>query len=157
MACVNIKNFTATKYSNLFFPPHFQKTKAPLNPCRFGGWFNTCHCYCNAFPTKCRLILLSDELMNNRYLVDTGAKLSIVPCTSNAGPFGSLLKGADGQPIPSWGFRFQKRPVSGQAFYRKFCASYSARFYSGHWFLEWNKWIFERRWNPSWHNFKKFS
>ncbi len=32
------------------------------------------------------------------------ATLSFVPCKSNAGPSGPLLKGADGQPIPSWGF-----------------------------------------------------
>ncbi len=30
--------------------------------------------------------------------------MSIVPCNQNSGPSGPLLKGADGQPIPSWGF-----------------------------------------------------
>ncbi len=30
----------------------------------------------------------TDELTNDRYLVDTGATLSIVPCTSNDGPSG---------------------------------------------------------------------
>jgi hypothetical protein len=30
--------------------------------------------------------------------------LSIVPCHQNTSPSGPLLKGADGQPIPSWGF-----------------------------------------------------
>jgi hypothetical protein len=39
--------------------------------------------------------------------VDTGATLSIVACTSNAGPSGPLLKDADGQPIPSWGFVYK--------------------------------------------------
>jgi hypothetical protein len=43
-------------------------------------------------------------LTNDRYLVDTGATLSIVPCHQNTSPSGPLLKGADGQPIPSWGF-----------------------------------------------------
>jgi hypothetical protein len=43
-------------------------------------------------------------LTNDRYLFDTGATLSIVPCSQNASPSGPLLKGADGQPIPSWGF-----------------------------------------------------
>jgi hypothetical protein len=41
-----------------------------------------------------------DELTNDWYLVDTGATCCTVPCTSNAGPSGTLLKGADGQPIP---------------------------------------------------------
>jgi hypothetical protein len=56
------------------------------------------------FPATAGLIFLKDELTNNMYLVDTGTRLSIVPCTSNAGQSGPLLKGADGHPIPSWGF-----------------------------------------------------
>jgi hypothetical protein len=49
-------------------------------------------------------IFLTEKLTNDRYLVDTGATLSIVPCNQNSSPSGPLLKGADGQPIPSWGF-----------------------------------------------------
>ncbi len=45
-----------------------------------------------------------DKLTNDRYLVDTGATLCIVPCSHNSGPSGPLLKAADWQPIPSWGF-----------------------------------------------------
>jgi hypothetical protein len=56
------------------------------------------------FPANAGLIFLTDELTNDRYLVDTGATLSIVPCNKNSSPSGPLLKGADGQPIPSWGF-----------------------------------------------------
>jgi hypothetical protein len=56
------------------------------------------------FPANAGLIFLMDEFTNDRYLVDTGATLSIIPCASNAGPSGPHLKGADGQPIPSWGF-----------------------------------------------------
>jgi hypothetical protein len=56
------------------------------------------------FPANAGLIFPTDELTNDRYLVDTGATLSIVPCNQNSSPFGPLLKGADGQPIPSWGF-----------------------------------------------------
>jgi hypothetical protein len=56
------------------------------------------------FPANAGLIFLTDELTNDRYLVDSGATLSIVPCTKTSSPSGSLLKGADGQPIPSWGF-----------------------------------------------------
>jgi hypothetical protein len=56
------------------------------------------------FPANARLIFLTDELTRDRYLVDTGATLSIVPCTSKTTPSGPPLKGAHGQPIPSWGF-----------------------------------------------------
>ncbi len=56
------------------------------------------------FPANAGLIFLTDELTNDKYLVDTGATLSIVPCSQNSSPSGPLLKGADGQPIPSWGF-----------------------------------------------------
>jgi hypothetical protein len=56
------------------------------------------------FPANAGLIFLTDELTNDRYLVDTGATLSIVPCTKKSSPSGPLLKGTDGQPIPSWGF-----------------------------------------------------
>jgi hypothetical protein len=56
------------------------------------------------FPANTGLIFLTDELTNDRYLVDTGATLSIIPCNQNSSSSGPLLKGADGQPIPSWGF-----------------------------------------------------
>ncbi len=56
------------------------------------------------FPANAGLIFLTDKLTNDRYLVDTGATLSIIPCNQNSSPYGPLLKGADGQPIPSWGF-----------------------------------------------------
>jgi hypothetical protein len=68
--------------------------------------FLTVHCHkcskfnLHAFPSNTGLIFLMDELTNDRYLVDTGATCCIVPCTSNAGLCGPLLKGADGQPIP---------------------------------------------------------
>jgi hypothetical protein len=56
------------------------------------------------FPTNTGLMFLTDEFTSDRYLVDTGATLSIVPCSQNSSPSGPLLKGADGQPIPSRGF-----------------------------------------------------
>jgi hypothetical protein len=61
-----------------------------------------------------------DELMKDRYLVETGATLSIVPSTSIADPSGSLLKGADGQPIPSWGFVSKTIRFQGKLFTAKF-------------------------------------
>jgi hypothetical protein len=56
------------------------------------------------FPANTGLIFLTDELTNDKYLVDTRATLSIVPCSQNSSPSGPILKGADGQPILSWGF-----------------------------------------------------
>ncbi len=66
------------------------------------------------------LIFLTDELTIDRYLVDTGATLSIVPCTSNAGPSGPLLRGADGYSIPSWGFVSKTVQFQGKLFTAKF-------------------------------------
>jgi hypothetical protein len=56
------------------------------------------------FPANAGLIFLTYKVTNDRYLVYTGATLSIVPCSQNASPSGPPLKGADGPPIPSWGF-----------------------------------------------------
>jgi hypothetical protein len=36
------------------------------------------------FPADAGLIFLTDELTNDRFLVDTGATLSIIPCSSTA-------------------------------------------------------------------------
>jgi hypothetical protein len=67
------------------------------------------------FPANAGLIFLTDELTNDRYLVDTGETLSIVPCNQNSSPSGPLLEGADGQPIPSWGF-IKKLQFQGKLF-----------------------------------------
>ncbi len=64
------------------------------------------------FPANAGLIFLTDELTNDRFLVDTGATLSIIPCTSNSSSSGPLLKGVDGQSIPSWGFQGKLFPSS---------------------------------------------
>jgi hypothetical protein len=47
---------------------------------------------------------------------DTGATLSIAPCSQNSCPSGPLLKGADGQPIPSWGFIKKTEQFQGKVF-----------------------------------------
>jgi hypothetical protein len=69
------------------------------------------------FPANAGLIFLTEELTNDRCLDDTEATLSIVPCNQNSNPSGPLLKGADGQPIPTWGFiqktvQFQGKPFT---------------------------------------------
>jgi hypothetical protein len=52
--------------------------------------------------------------------VDTGATLSIPPCTSKAGPSGPLLKEVGGQPVPSWGFVSKTVQFQGKLFTAKF-------------------------------------
>jgi hypothetical protein len=66
------------------------------------------------------LIFLTDEPVNDKYLVDTGATLSIVPYSSNARTSGPLLKGADKQPIPSWGFVSETVQFMGKLFTANF-------------------------------------
>ncbi len=72
------------------------------------------------FPADAGLIFLTDELTNDRFLVDTVVTLSIIPCTSNSSPSGPLLKGADGQPIPSWGFTQRTVQFQGKLFTSSF-------------------------------------
>ncbi len=72
------------------------------------------------FPANAGLIFLTDELTNDKYLVDTGATLSIFPCKQNSSPSGPLLKGADGQPIPSWGFIQKTVQFQGKLFTANF-------------------------------------
>jgi hypothetical protein len=76
----------------------------------FGSAANPTHATATAmhFPANAGLIFLTDELTNDRYLVDIGATLGIVPCSQNSSPSGPLVKGADWQPIPSWGFILKK-------------------------------------------------
>jgi hypothetical protein len=68
------------------------------------------------FPVTAGSIFLMDELTNDRYLVDTGATLSIVPSNQNSSPSGPLLKGADGQPILCWGFIKKTGQFQGKLF-----------------------------------------
>jgi hypothetical protein len=72
------------------------------------------------FPANAGLIFLTDELTNDRYLVDTGATLSIVPCNQNSSLSGPLLRGADGQTIPSWGFIKKTVQFQGKLFTSSF-------------------------------------
>ncbi len=46
--------------------------------------------------------------------------MSIIPCTSNSIPSSSLLKGADWQPIPSWGFIQRTVQFQGKLFTSSF-------------------------------------
>jgi hypothetical protein len=65
------------------------------------------------FLANTGLIFLTDELTRDRYLVDTGATLSIVPCNAKTTPSGPLFKGA-GQPIAQKTVQFQGKLFSSQ-------------------------------------------
>ncbi len=52
------------------------------------------------FPANAGLIFLTDELTNDRFLVDTGATLSIIPCTSNPAHLALFLKEQMDNPYP---------------------------------------------------------
>jgi hypothetical protein len=49
------------------------------------------------------LVYLQDRTTEQRFLVDTGAAVSVFPHCSAAAPSGLPLTGADGRSIPSWG------------------------------------------------------
>jgi len=49
------------------------------------------------------LIFLQDSVSEQRFLVDTGAAVSVLPHRSSAPSSGTPLTGADGRPIASWG------------------------------------------------------
>jgi hypothetical protein len=49
------------------------------------------------------LVYLQDRTTEQRFLVDTGAAVSVFPHRSAAAPSGPPLTGADGRSIPSWG------------------------------------------------------
>ena len=58
----------------------------------------------STFPTK-NLIFLHDSQNNFKFLVDSGASISILPHSSSAPPTAPHLVGANGKPIPTWGLR----------------------------------------------------
>ena len=54
---------------------------------------------------KSPLIYLTDTLSNHRFLIDTGATISLFPHRSKEKPSSLQLIAANGQSIPSWGNR----------------------------------------------------
>ena len=67
-----------------------------------------------SFLPACGLIFLTDNLSGTKFLVDTGASLSILPHTSSAAQSGPKLVGVQGTAIPTWGYQ-QKTVVFGAA------------------------------------------
>jgi hypothetical protein len=82
------------------------------------------------------LIFLTAELTNERYLVDTGATLSIVPCNQNSSPPGPLLapfsKGQMNNQSSPLGVSLKNYAISRQAFYSQFSASHCGWSHSEH-------------------------
>jgi hypothetical protein len=66
-------------------------------------------------PAK-NLIFLQDTKNNFKFLVDSDVSLLILPHTSTGPPTGPHLVGANGKPIPAWGFRCRTICFSGQNF-----------------------------------------
>jgi hypothetical protein len=95
MACVNLTATMPIGLTGAFRPVRGWKLIRCRTP--FGSAAFTTHATTTAmhFPANAGLIFLTDELTNDRYLVDTGANSSIVPCNQNSSPSGPLLKGAD--------------------------------------------------------------
>jgi hypothetical protein len=102
MACANFTTTTPIGLTGAFCPVLGRKTNLPPDFFQFGSFSTHATATAMHFPANAGLMFLTDELTNDRYLVDTGATLSIVPCNQNSSLSGPLLKGA--QPILSWGF-----------------------------------------------------
>jgi len=49
------------------------------------------------------LVYLQDDKSKQKFLVDTGAAVSVLPHKQSSTPTGPILAGADGKTIPSWG------------------------------------------------------
>jgi hypothetical protein len=69
----------------------------------------------STFPTK-NLIFLHDSQNNFKFLVDSGASISILPHSSSAPPKGPHLVGANGKLIPAWVRRRQTVCFAGHNF-----------------------------------------
>jgi hypothetical protein len=100
MACASFTIITPTEHTGVLHPVLSWKTKMLPNLFWFGGHSSTHHCHGDAFPSNAGLIFLTDELTNDRFLVDTGATFSIIACTSNSSPSGLFLKEQMDNPYP---------------------------------------------------------
>jgi hypothetical protein len=69
----------------------------------------------STLPTK-NLIFLHDSQNNFKYLVDSGASISILPHSSSAPPTGPHLLGANSKPIPAWGLHRRSACFAGHNF-----------------------------------------
>ena len=60
------------------------------------------------------------KISKDNFLVDTGATLSIVPHNSKTSPSGPILNGANGLPIPTWGYISKVVQFQGKSFKHSF-------------------------------------
>ena len=74
----------------------------------------------SASPVGASLLFLCDSLSGQRFLVDTGAAVSVFPHTSTLPSSGPPLVAADGRPIASWGRRQLQLSFSGNTFSHSF-------------------------------------
>ncbi len=79
MACTNFTTSMATKPTMAFSLVPGWKTEAPLNLTSSAAIPAHATATAMHFPANAGLIFLTDELTNDRYLVDSGATLSNVP------------------------------------------------------------------------------
>jgi hypothetical protein len=84
------------------------------------------------FPAKAGLIFLTDELSNDRYLVGTGATLSIVPCNQKFKPIWSPSQRGRWANHPLLGFYLKNGAISRQTFYINLSASHCGWSHPGH-------------------------
>jgi hypothetical protein len=120
MACTNFTIITPIEHTGVLHPALSRKLKCSRTLSSSAAIPAHATTTAMHFPANARLIFLTDKLTNDRFLVDTGATLSIIPCTSNSSPSGPLLKGADGQPILSWGFIQRTVQFQGKLFTSSF-------------------------------------
>ncbi len=92
MACASITITTMQEPAGVLNLVTGRKTTEPSSLYRLGG--NAAHATATAmhFPADAGSIFLTDELTNDRFLVDTGATLSIIPCSSNSTPSGPFSR-----------------------------------------------------------------
>jgi hypothetical protein len=62
------------------------------------------------------LLFLKDKHSKLSFLVESGATLSILPCSSAVVPLGPKLIGANGASIPPWGFQKHTLPFGDKTF-----------------------------------------
>ena len=74
----------------------------------------------SASPAGVSLLFLRDDITGDKFLVDTGAALSVLPHTSSRPTSGPSLVAADGRPISSWSHCRRQLSFSGVTFSHKF-------------------------------------
>jgi hypothetical protein len=104
MACVNFTT-TPTRLTGVFPPCLVGKLKSRRTFTRSAATSAHSTAMVMHFPANARLIFWTDELTKDRYLVDAGATLSIVPCTSKTNPSDRApAQGIRWTIYPSWGY-----------------------------------------------------